>query len=92
MSLISRINDLADRIGVEVKLVKSYALPTVFTQTDVTGASVSIPGLPESPAKISVYRDRMRLFPSEYSIPPGGGQVNFTVALADESVLIEYTP
>jgi len=61
-------------------------------QLNVTGASITFASLPEDPTYLAVYRDRLRQFSTEYSVPPGGGQIDLVEAAADESFFIEFLP
>lgn len=79
------------RISIAGLMVGTFK-PSGSIQYDLTTASVLVPSLPESPTYIKIFRDGQFLFPTEYSIPAGGGQVDFTNALVDESVYIEFVP
>lgn len=91
--------DLVYRVNNAGAMVGLFKMPT-SVQLDVTGASVIIASLPETPTHIAVYVDGSRFFQGTaastevqtFYIPTGGGQINFPVALDDESVFVEFLP
>lgn len=83
--------DIVYRVNNAGSMVSLSKVATI-TQLNVTGATITASSLPESPTYLAVYRDRLRQFPTEYSVPLGGGQIDLVEAAADESFYIEFIP
>jgi len=64
-------------------------VPVRVALDNQSGGFAPVPNLNESPRWLTVSRNGIELFDG-YSIPAGGGQVNFTTALNSDKIIVNY--